>query len=153
MSETMTPVRLCHYPRRDGPLPAGAKWVGRPSRWGNPFKVGSHDGLARVPAVIHAGREWEHENRISAAGMRHDYHHGAGRVTVVNVRRMTVTESIACYRAWVTGSGWPLTWAQPPKPADWLDPLRDATALACACPLGTPCHVDVLIEMLREAGR
>ena len=30
----------------------------------------------------------------------------------------------------------------------WLDPLRDATALACWCPLDQPCHADVLIELL-----
>jgi hypothetical protein len=32
--------RVSHYPRRDGPLPAGVRWVGRPSRWGNPYRVG-----------------------------------------------------------------------------------------------------------------
>ena len=34
----------------------------------------------------------------------------------------------------------------------WLAPLRDATALACYCKEGEPCHADVLIELLeREA--
>lgn len=35
----MSPARLSHYPRRDGKLPEGARWVGRPSRWGNPHPV------------------------------------------------------------------------------------------------------------------
>ena len=34
------PRRISHYPRRDGPLPAGARWVGRPTSWGNPHEVG-----------------------------------------------------------------------------------------------------------------
>lgn len=36
--------------------------------------------------------------------------------------------------------------------AQWLEPLRSATALACWCPLDQPCHADVLIELL-EARR
>jgi hypothetical protein len=34
----------------------------------------------------------------------------------------------------------------------WLQPLLEATALACWCPLEQPCHVDVLIPMV-EARR
>jgi len=143
------PVRISHYPRRDGPLPAGAKWVGRPSQWGNPFKVRSKaNGLARVPAVDHPGMPWEFEGRISAAGMRHDYFHPDGRVIRCDIRWMTAAECVECYRAWVTGGGWPL--ARTPRPMEsWLDPLRECTALACSCPLSAPCHVDVLLDLLR----
>lgn len=142
-------IRISHYPRRDGPLPEGARWVGRPSRWGNPFKPGGPNGLARVPAVHYPDQPWEYEGRISAHGMRHDYHHGDGRVTVCHVRRMTVAESVECYRAWLAGGGWPIDWAPRFPPLDeWLAPLLDATALACACPLGQPCHADVLVEAI-----
>lgn len=30
----------------------------------------------------------------------------------------------------------------------WLLPLREAPALACWCPVGTPCHADILIGYL-----
>lgn len=144
------PVRISHYPRRDGPLPAGAKWVGRPSRWGNPFKVGDKvNGLARVPAVDHPGMPWEFEGRISAAGMRHDYFHPDGRIIRCDIRLMTAAECVECYRSWVgVGHMWPLRYREP-KPASWLDPLREFTALACSCPLNAPCHVDVLLDLLR----
>lgn len=123
--------------------------VARPSRWGNPFALGSPSGLARVPAVTHAGKPWEYEGRISAAGMRHDYHHGGGRITIVHVRAMTRAETVECYRALVTGGGWPIDW----KPnGRWpnVDQIRAELAgrdLACWCPLDEPCHADVLLAI------
>lgn len=33
------PQRLNWYPRTDGPMPPRAKYVGRPSRFGNPFTI------------------------------------------------------------------------------------------------------------------
>lgn len=35
----MSPARLSHYPRRDGKLPQGARYVARPSRWRNEHLV------------------------------------------------------------------------------------------------------------------
>jgi len=35
----MTPRRI-HWTRFEGKLPAGAKSIARPSRWGNPFRIG-----------------------------------------------------------------------------------------------------------------
>ena len=77
-------------------LPAGAKVVARPTRWGNPYKVAEH-GAARAVALYR--------------------------------------ESLA---------------AMPPDERDGLlEPLRGATALACWCKPGEPCHADVLIEFLQ----
>ena len=59
-------------------MPEGAVYVGRPSKWGSPFKVGTYRALARYPSVDHPGKEWEYEGRVSADGMRHDYHHPGG---------------------------------------------------------------------------
>ncbi|MCO5317208.1 MAG: DUF4326 domain-containing protein [Microthrixaceae bacterium] len=101
----MSPARLSHYPRRDGKLPEGARWVGRTSRWGNPYRVNEH------LVTLHAGHERAVESyrRFAAERLSED-----------------------------------------PR---WLEPLRDATALACACPLEMPCHVDVLLELLEEVER
>ena len=60
-------------------VPAGAVYVGRGTRWGNPFALRSATtGLVRVPGVL-TGRDWEFEGRVSGDGTRHDYHHGDGR--------------------------------------------------------------------------
>jgi len=122
--------------------------VARPSKWGNPFAIGGPSGLARVPAIQHPDREWEYEGRISAAGMRHDFYHPGGGVTVVHVRAMTRAEVVECYRAYVTGGGWPIDWKPSPTPS--VAQIRTELAgrdLACWCPLDQPCHADVLLEL------
>lgn len=125
-------------------MPEGAVYVGRPTKWGNPFAIGSQSGLVREPAIHYPERPWEYEGRISAAGMRHDYHHGDGRITPVQVRAMTAAESVQCYRASITGGGWPIDWA--PKFPPSLAELRGHD-LVCWCPIGQPCHADVLLEL------
>ena len=58
-------TRIEHYPRRDGPLPEGARWVGRPSRWGNPYTIkgareaGYEGSTARLRAMcVTEFRRW-----------------------------------------------------------------------------------------------
>lgn len=94
-------IRIQRRRTRGWRMPEGAVYVGRPSRWGNPFRVGTRPG--------------EH----------------------------TLETSLALYRIHAADSrrGW-----------DWLDPLRQATALVCWCPLDVPCHADVLIELVAETG-
>lgn len=130
--------------------PMGAIVVSRPSKWGNPFKVGGPCGLARVPAVTHPGKPWEYEGRISAAGARHDYFHPGGKVTVVNVRAMTAAECVECYRALLNGGGWPIDWKNNGGYYRTAAEARTELAgkdLACWCPLDQPCHADVLLEL------
>ena len=58
-------------------------------------------------------------------------------------------EAVRLYRVW-------LAERMAADPA-FLEPLRQATGLACFCPLDLPCHADVLIELLEgrthERGR
>jgi hypothetical protein len=128
-------------------MPPGAVYVGRPTRWGNPFAIGGPSGLARVPAVHYPDREWEYEGRISAAGMRHDYHHPDGRIIVCHVRHMTPEESVQCYRAWIGGGGWPIDWSPHGPTAAEIRAELAGCDLVCWCPLHTPCHADVLLEV------
>lgn len=141
------PQRIQRRRSKGWRMPEGAIYVGRPSRWGNPFAVGGPSGLARVPAVDHSGHEWEYEGRISAAGMRHDYHHADGRIIRCTIREMTVAETVECYRAYVTGGGWPIDWK--PFGAPTLDEIRTLSGrdLCCWCPPDQPCHADVLLEL------
>lgn len=51
----MSAVRLSHYPRRDGPMPEDARWVGRPTRWGNPWTVNT---VNTVTQALDLYRQW-----------------------------------------------------------------------------------------------
>jgi hypothetical protein len=136
-------------------MPEGAVYVGRGSRWGNPFgPLKTHRALARMPAVDHPGHEWEYEGRISANGMRHDYFHPDGRVIVCHVRFMTRAEVVECYRALLTGDGrWPIDFAHGGGYYPHAKNIGELTGrdLACWCPLDQPCHADVLLELANGA--
>ncbi len=140
-----------------------ARYVGRPSKWGNPFKIGGPSGLARVPAVNYPDKEWEYEGRCTAAGAYHPYvsdeviNHPKAIATPqlsikayvpCHIRHMTSAESVDCYRAYVTGGGWPIDWR--PQRAPTVEMIRAELAghdLSCWCPLDSPCHGDVLLEL------
>jgi len=88
-------------------LPPGAVYVGRPTRWGNPWREGMPHPDSEQP--------------------------------------MSRAEAVEVYRGWA---------AQ--QLADWWNGLLLRTAidnelrghdLACWCPLGQPCHADVLLEL------
>lgn len=99
---TTRPQRIQRKRTKDWKMPNGAVYVGRPSRYGNPFVVGERDFYGEVPTAEHAVR---------------------------------------LYASWMATPGiWSL-----PSPPD-LEPLRGKN-LACWCPIGSPCHADVLLEM------
>jgi hypothetical protein len=140
------PVRIQRRRVKGWRMPPDAIYVGRGSRWGNPYRVG--EALARVPALD--GSPWEPEDRISANGYEHPYFHPGGRVTRHVSRLMTVEQVVQAYR-WeferhggIRRHGWA-------KAGD-LEQLRGKN-LACWCPLGdaqgnrVPCHADVLLEL------
>jgi len=136
-------------------MPEGAVYVGRPTKWGNPFRYRTSYGLARVPAVD--GSPWEYEGRISAAGTRHDCYHPDGTWTVHNIRYMTRAECVHMYHRALAmpdahlhihvGAGLPWLTVQ--------DVQRELAGmdLACWCPIDdgegsrVPCHADVLLEI------
>lgn len=131
-------------------MPEGAVYVGRPTRFGNPFQYRTHYALARMPALD--GSPWEYEGRISADGTRHDMHHPDGTITQHDIRYMTRAETVETYaRALITptpqlhiwragGAGWQLTVAQVRAELAGKD-------LACWCDPGDPCHADVLLAV------
>ena len=96
--------------------------VARPSKWGNPYRVGGNymwlGDLLDWPVPTHR-----------AAG---EYPHGL-RVETCPDRAAAVAWFAAWFRAMV-GSGTDLT------------PLRGRD-LACWCALDQPCHADVLLEL------
>lgn len=133
-------------------LPVGAVVVARPTKWGNPFRYRQWTGLARVPAIFDDG-EWEYEDRISADGMRHDFWHPDGRISVCHVRYMTRDEVVECYRRVLTDD---LTESMRGGFAGCrvvrvtVDDVRRELAgrdLACWCKPTDPCHADVLLSI------
>lgn len=132
-------------------LPEGTVIVDRRTRWGNPFAYRTAGGLARVPAALQPGAEWEYEGRISAAGMLHNYFHPDGRITICRVRFMTRAECAQTYRRAVTGNLTPAMRAAFGDSAIVPFTIADIRAelagrdLACWCPLTGPCHADVLL--------
>ena len=138
--------------RRVSEIPAGAVRVFGRVPWRNPYRYRSSRGLARIPAV-HGEGQWEYEGRVSAAGMRHDYWHPGGEVTVCHIRYMTRRECQDTYRRVLTGDLTPALerhHLQVSLP-EVVETLKGKT-LACTCPFpaaGQPdwCHAAVLADL------
>lgn len=101
-------------------MPEGAVYVGRPTRWGNPFEIGSS-------VYVHAP--------------------DARGVQPVNFS-IAITAGLAVYLYEVamwkdTGTGLSI-WVRL-----HLDELRGRD-LVCWCPLDRPCHADVLLAAANE---
>jgi len=94
---TERPTRIQRKRTKGWRMPPNTIYVGRPTKWGNPWIVG---------------------NGYSAA------------------------EIVALYQAWMTG--WYGSTKLPPLPNPTELRGKD---LACWCPLGQPCHADVLLEL------
>jgi hypothetical protein len=104
--------------------PEGAVVVARPSKWGNPFKVGT---------VI---------NRVAMTYLRMSH--------VAEIRVSDRAEAVIAYQSWLDGlpllaGGHDLA-PPPPTSTEIREALRGRD-LACWCPLDQPCHADVLLEV------
>lgn len=106
--------------------PEGAVYVGRGSKWGNPFRKGRTTTVGSDSVRIGG----------SAAST-------SGSVTV---RPRTVQASVHLYRQWLEGMELMFGTAIQASIADDLDELRGKD-LMCWCPLDRPCHADVLLEL------
>lgn len=101
-------------------MPKGAIYVGRPTKWGNPFR----------PAMV--------INRI------------AMKVQIVRIHCHSTAHAVECYQKWLDGTpflvgGHDLA-PQPPTLAEIRAALHGRD-LVCWCPLDQPCHADVLLEL------
>lgn len=130
-------------------MPEGAVYVGRGTRWGNPFRVGKTQ--MRSPR-LDGQPGWEYEGRLcKTSGERHAFHHGDGQVTWHDIRDATAQECVDLYREWVTARPVLLDWS----PQGMVAEIRECLAgrdLACWCPLDAPCHADVLLDVANERG-
>lgn len=119
------PERIQRKRSKDWRMPENTVYVGRPSKWGNPWRVETalKSGLFKVEAVS----------------------------------QVVVTE----FEAWLTRETSPNDehlgyWIKPEMIAQkeyilsHLQELRGKN-LACWCPVGQPCHADVLLRLANKA--
>ena len=119
----MSPQRIQRQRTKGWTMPAGVLYVGRPSRWGNPFRPvvwGREDSIALYRNAVLG--IWS--PKILIARGIHD-----------SLAQRTYADHLA--------------WSE--RMGD--HPLHMARAhlagldLACWCPLDLPCHADVLLEL------
>lgn len=138
-------------------MPEGAVYVGRPTRWGNPFVCRNESrGLIRYgPKHLERfGRAWDHEGRISAVGTSHHMWFSADDVVETYVRWGTREEIVELYRLTLTAPTPGMLAAYPSRQGYFAkvtpaDIRRDLAGhdLVCWCSPFDACHADVLLEI------
>ena len=130
----MIPKRIQRKRTKGWRMPEGAVYVGRGSRWGNPFQIYSGHTIMG-PSWFDAKDNW-------------------GRVTAANVTNAYVTSSKLMGPADTLGHFEMLMRVRKRDSAEqferWVSPLRGKN-LACWCPLDQSCHADVLLELANGA--
>lgn len=124
----VTPKRIQRKRTQGWRMPENAVYVGRPSRWGNPFRV-------KGGRLI--GPEWpwaQHYWTFIPAGYVDIYYMPTGPVS----QQLAVDMYASLMRVRERDKSERL--------AEWLTPLR-GNHLACWCPLDQPCHADVLLDL------
>jgi hypothetical protein len=112
-------------------MPKGAVYVGRPSKWGNPFQEQSPESVGG-PTIRPA---WGKAPNKSG-GRQFDPH---------DLLETSPDMLVAMFV-------WNITLWRVHEPAafeKWIAPLRGKD-LTCWCPSGTPCHADVLLRLARR---
>lgn len=110
-------------------MPEGAVYVGRPSKWGNPFTVmnGHRQGWL----------VWDDRDRLRWV----DYETSGGYIATRHTKDQAVDLAVSLFRDYA-----PAYFGHPVRSSELLDPLAGRD-LACWCPLDSPCHADVLLEL------
>ena len=105
-------------------MPPNTVYVGRTSRWGNPFVIGKFQNLGLWIAI----------NGTMTQDQLDSWHDHDGTILV------DLSAVIGCYRKYAE---WMITTK---RGDEWIAPLRGKD-LVCWCPLDQPCHADVLLEI------
>jgi hypothetical protein len=113
-------------------MPGGAIYVGRPSLWGNPFRVGDYaflDDQRTYPRATTDELSFESGALAKQAGL--------------HIERITSAwNTVRWFRAWFLAN-------QSDRPYYGIAPLAPLRGhdLVCWCRLDQPCHADVLLEL------
>ncbi len=117
------PVRVQRKRTKGSRLPPGAVYVGRPSKWGSPFRVGEP-----VPR----------ESPLFDIVASHVPGQGRGLASITMLTPYLVVDA---YFEWLVNQ--PALWLAVPRELRGLD-------LACYCPVGQPCHADLLLALAND---
>jgi len=115
----MSPQRIQRKRTRGWRMPEGAVYVGRPTKWGNPWQVGGDAQIVMRDTP-------------------------KGEVQRLSLVRMWPALVVSLYRLYITHASI-YDIGLDAKRLD-LSELRGKD-LACWCPLSSPCHADVLLEL------
>lgn len=117
------PKRIQRSRKRGWRMPEGAVYVGRPSKWGNPYRAirGTVWGPSRP---IEGGEMVAYSTHAPASNAVEQAVENYWRDIDCRIRSSLTTELI---RSELAGKD-----------------------LACWCPLDQPCHVDVLLKLANE---
>lgn len=132
------PKRIQRKRTRGWRMPKNSVYVGRPTKWGNPFQAGKAvpEGLSYSLWVNKVDYEIYVENRSIIPDSK----------TAVRLFREFIRSGhFEDYLAdrWQHNGNNPHSW----DIELWIKPLRNAD-LACWCPLNRACHADVLLELM-----
>lgn len=123
------PIRIQRQRTKGCKMPDNTVYVGRPTRWGNPFRIGQ----THMPAV--------HPSEVTAVKSGPFTHFSVdGRPGIPLIpfdKPLTPEDTVALFRGHAM---------EQIGPASIREALRGKN-LACFCALDQPCHADVLLEL------
>ena len=124
------PRRIQRQRKKGWRMPEGAIYVGRPSRWGNPFTpiLMAESGVHRIAHWLPRGRQ------IVLSGHEHLSLNAA------------MADAVRMYRARIEN------WIDDEYDGDAYDAMSELRGhdLACWCRLDEECHADVLLELAND---
>lgn len=156
------PQRIQRQRTKGWRMPDGAIYVGRPTKWGNPFRLNHPDG-----GLVHYGpkhferfgREWDYEGRCSAPGSHHMWF-SRDDIVETYVRIATRAEVVELFRLAILDPTPGMKMANPSRGGHMVhvtvEEIRRELAgrdLACWCSLDQQCHADVLLELANGGER
>ncbi len=127
------PERIQRRRTKGWRMPAGTVYVGRGSRWGNPFRVGAPHPLTGLT--------------MDVATCTDLFRRGLEAAAAVGAPESLFADGQAdLWRAWEAVAPHLTAFAVETALGD----LRGRD-LACWCPPGSPCHADVLLEIANRS--
>ena len=119
----MKPRRIQRRRTKGWRMPEGAVYVGRPTRWGNPFVVSQGFAAERAVALF----------SYTAHGIW---------VPHACLDEVDSAQAYRAHWAWLERLGG--------HPVELARAELRGRDLACWCPLDAPCHADVLLEIANQ---
>lgn len=125
------PERIQRRRSKGWTMPEGAIYVGRPTRWGNPFTV--MNGHSQGWVV------WDDRDRLGLSAKTTS----DGYIASFPSKPEAAAYAVKRYREWLNSSQ---------ARSMNLVPILRGRDLACWCPVDEPCHADVLLALANKRG-